>query len=219
MHQAVTEVELPGAHMRVESGPEFSRVALFLPGISGGVMTDRFLPLAEMLKQEEWALARPEIWKDAEDANQKTLAGIHEAVRAALDELEEEGYLEIVAIGKSFGGGVLLSLVDVRLSKKILWAPAIGCGEEGNLTVMGDVKLGSVQSPLDIKIPHTQIALDPSEIVIIHGTEDSIIPIENSESILKQCGKKVTAIEGADHSFKVKAHEEALLAATKVALA
>jgi dienelactone hydrolase len=218
MHQDIIDVELEGARMRVESTEGCSRAALFLPGISGGVMTDRFSPLGAMLEKEGWAFARLEIWEGEEDVQAMTMTSIHDALRAALDELNDEGFGTIAGIGKSFGGGMLLAYVDPRITKKILWAPAIGESEEGNLVLTKGVKLATIQNLLDIKIPARQIAADPSEIIILHGTEDSIIPIENSESIMAARGGAIVPIEGADHSFKVKAHEEALLKATQKAL-
>jgi alpha-beta hydrolase superfamily lysophospholipase len=214
MQPYITEVELEGARMRVESTEGCSRAALFLPGISGQVMSDRFTPLQEALNGAGYALARLEVWAYERDIEGKTIASIHASVRAALDELADEGFETIHAVGKSFGGGMLLALHDARIGKKILWAPAIGCAHEGNLALMENIPLGTVGSLLDIKVAYSDITADPSTIAIIHGTEDSIIPIENSRAIMEAAGGEVVAIEGADHSFKVKAHEEALLRAT-----
>lgn len=193
------------------------RIVLFLPGISGKVFSERFQPLVDAVCDAGLPIARCEMWQGESDVMANTFAYYHTVLREVVDALVAEGYSAVIAVGKSFGGGLLLSYHDARIEKKILWAPAIGITEVGgNFQDVQTRTLGEAGQLTDITLDAAYVAMDPAAIHIIHGTADTVIPFENSEAVVRAAQHgTLDAIEGADHSYKDPAHEAELLRLTK----
>lgn len=192
------------------------QAVLFLPGISGGVFSSRFQPLVDMALSEGRAIARMGAWQDAEDVETKTLNDLHAAVEEALETLKGEGFETVTGIGKSFGGGLLLSYHTDMIVKKILWAPAIGVTDEGNIDDLKSAKLGEIAHLLDIKLSSSFVHADPAMVCIIHGTKDEVVPLENSRRAIEAATRgTLKVVEGADHSFKTPQEEHVLIEATR----
>jgi pimeloyl-ACP methyl ester carboxylesterase len=196
-----------------------SRFVLFLPGISGKAFSSRFDPLAHVVVEQGFKIARLSAWEDESEVHTMSLADLHVILTEALAVLTERGATEVIGIGKSFGGGVLLSFEDSLLARKILWAPAIGISESGNLEQVLSQELGSISQLLDIKLSAERLAHTDTHIAIIHGDADTVMPLLNSEEIVAAAHGRLTIIPGADHSFKSPEAEAGLLQATKYFLA
>ena len=194
-------------------------IVLFLPGISGKALSDRFLPLVTMVNEMGYSIARMEAWKDAGDVNTMTLRFLQNEILAVIEYLKGEGYTCIYAIGKSFGGGLLLSLHHEVLVKKILWAPAYMVDKEprekGNMVEMGDEVFGNLQGDAGIVLSQDFVHEDSADLYIVHGTADTVMSLDNSQTIIALAHTgSLRILEGATHSFKTPEEERALMSAT-----
>jgi len=192
------------------------KVAIFLPGLSGEVFSDRFLPMVEACVGAGFAIARVRAWENAQEVEQKNLSQIYSDINAVIILLQNQGYASIFGIGKSFGGAIILTLPSQSIKAKVLWAPAIGIIESGsNIDIYFSTPLGSLQSLLDMKIDKAFLEKIETPILIIHGTEDNEIPFSNSEKLVSMLpNAKLVAIEGADHSYRTKEHEDVVTKTT-----
>ena len=51
-----------------------------------------------------------------------------------------------------------------------------------------------------------------TDVCVLHGTHDSVIPLSNSESLVRHIGTAtLKTLEGADHSSKTAEEEEVLI--------
>ena len=212
------KISLSKSEILLTTRDSFSKevIVLFLPGISGQAFSPRFQPLVDVCGDVNLPIARMEAWTSESDVKTKTWTYFLEALDEVFEHLVGLGYKKIITVGKSFGGGLLLSYHNENIFRKILWAPAIGMGEVDTFTKQKDISLSEIQSLLDIKLDQNFVKEDPSEICIIHGTKDITIPLENSRHIVAaaQHGTLIE-IENADHSFKTPEEERRLMEATR----
>lgn len=189
---------------------------VFLPGISGDAFSERFQPVVDACLQAGFAIARVSAWKDAEDVERKNLSDIYRDVGDVTTSLHQQGFTRIFGIGKSFGGAVILTFPSVYISRKVLWAPAIGVTDSGaNIDAYMTATLGTLHSLLDMQVDAAFLKQREMPTLIIHGTADDNIPLSNSEKIVSMLpNARLAQIEGADHSYKNKEHEEAVIKAT-----
>lgn len=197
-------------------GQASEKVAIFLPGVSGGAFSDRYQPLVDACIEADIAIARLSSYAGAKELEQKTIQQLHSDIDAAVAFLQARGYTKIFGIGKSFGGALMLTCQSAKIAAKVLWAPAIAAVDaESNLNEYIDVPLGSVPMLMDIKIDKDFLEKFFIPILIVHGTADDQIPFSNSEKIVTMLPEaQLIPIEGADHSYKNKAHEEMVVYAT-----
>lgn len=209
------EISVGNSTLLLEQGEFADDIAvLFLPGISGGALSDRFAPLAQMVTGLGHTSVRMHAWEG--DVQTKTLKQLYSEMEASVEYLLHNGFEEIVLIGKSFGGGLVLAYEHPRITGKIMWAPAIGVSEKENISSLLTTQLKEIKNLLDIQMSFEDIQTDDALIAIIHGTTDSVIPLANSEKIIASAtGGVLRVIEGADHSFKLPMYEEELLRTTK----
>ncbi len=189
---------------------------VFLPGISGGAFSDRFQPLVEACLEAGFAIARVSAWKDAKDVEQRNLNGIYRDLGEVTTYLHAQGYSSLFGIGKSFGGAVMLTFPSTHIRRKVLWAPAIGVAEDGaTIDAYMSAALGSLRSLLDLTVDRAYLEKKDTPALIIHGTADANIPFSNSERLVSMLpNARLLSIEGADHSYSEKKHEEAVILAT-----
>lgn len=189
---------------------------LFLPGITGGAFSDRFQPVVDACLKSGFAIARVSAWENAEDVEGRNLADIYKDIADVITYLYEHGYTRFFGVGKSFGGAVMLTIPSAYISKKVLWAPAIGVTEFGsNIDVHMTATLGTLHHLLDMRVDAAFLKEREMPMLIIHGTADNVIPFSNSEKIVSMLpNAKLVPIEGADHSYNDKEHEKAVIGAT-----
>lgn len=190
-------------------------IVLFVPGISGGAHLGRFQPLVSSLLRAGFAVARVNLWENLADVEQKSFSEIYKDLEEVITQLHTT-YPHIYGIGKSFGGAIMLTHPSVYIQKKVLWAPAIGVTKSGgNINTYIPVKLGNVNSLLDIQVDQNVLQNIESPTLILHGTADENIPFSNSEEIAALFPHAhLVPIEGADHSFTNKEHEANLVEQT-----
>ncbi len=189
---------------------------IFLPGISGGVFTDRFLPLVQASLVAGLAIARVELWKNSDDANTKSFANVHADLLRIIEELKKAGYTTLYGIGKSLGGAIMLTLQSPDITKKVLWVPAIGApADSGTYTQLMQEPLSSLASVTDVTLDVQFLSLETTPTLFIHGTLDKVIPIDNSRTMVSMMpNASLAIIDGADHSYKNPAHEAQVIDAT-----
>ncbi len=186
---------------------------IFLPGISGGALTERFQPVVDACLAAGMAIARVDAWEGADDVGKKNLSEIYESIDEVVEQLLKDGYTNIYGIGKSFGGAIMLTLPGSIVTKKVLWAPAIGVTEIGaNIDTYLSEPLGSLAQLTDMKVDREYLEEKDAETLILHGTADDVIPYINSEAITSMLPNVVLVpIPGADHSYKNKEHEASVI--------
>lgn len=191
------------------------KVVVFLPGISGEALSNRFQPLVDACLAAGLAIARLNVWKDATDVAGKNLSEIYTDLGVITTRLHRE-FPYMFGIGKSFGGAVLLLFPGVYTQRKVLWAPAVGVAEvDANVGAYMSAPLGSLQSLLDLKVDRAFLKDKSVPTLLIHGTADDSIPFSNSEILVSMLpNAKLFPIEGADHSYRNKVHEDAVIRAT-----
>jgi len=181
--------------------------AILLPGISGGAMSSRYDRLANALQEAGFYFLRLDLWKSEAELVKLSIKDIHSFLDKAFDFMKGEGCTEINFIGKSFGGGVLLTYKNKLTKKMVLWAPAISFGKESNFSGAKEKKLSEFKHFMDIKINKSDTVDCP--ILVIHGTKDEIVPIKNSKEICKQLQNcNLERIEGAGHSYEKEGEME-----------
>ena len=191
-------------------------VVVFLPGISGGALTERFQPVVDACLAAGMAIARVNAWENAAEVEKKNLSEIYKDVEAVVVELQQQGYTNIYGVGKSFGGAVMLTFPGSVVTKKVLWAPAIGVAELGaNIDTYLTEPLGTLKQLTDMKVDREYLQDMEAETLILHGTADEVIPYKNSEAITSMLPNvALVPVPGADHSYKDKKDEAAVIKAT-----
>ena len=188
---------------------------LFIPGISAGALTDRFLPFANAVTEAGMAILRVEIWKDQADLEAMTIKQIFTEIDAASSYLEGEGYTTIIGVGKSFGGGMLLLRNYPKLKALSLWAPAIGFSETSSFENLKSIQLKEVTKIMDITLDPKMLAAINVPVQFVHGDADTSIPLENSRALAAHISNAtIETISGMGHSPKNPEEEQLLISKT-----
>ena len=205
------EIPQSTAKVLIDAPKEATKaVVLALPGISGGVFSDRYQPLVDAVVASGFAIARLNIWDNEEQVLGMTIDQIQQDIDRAVAFLQGLGYTHIAAVGKSFGGGMVLANTKAAIVAKVLWAPAIGVVDTGG--TLGELRTQKLQelrgSLLDITLDRAYLAACHGAVCLIHGTADNSIPFANSQKLQATILDSVLVpIDGADHSYRDKAHE------------
>jgi dienelactone hydrolase len=186
-----------------------------LPGVSGGVFSDRYKLLVDACLEADTSIARLGSYKDSTEFNEKTIEELHADIDAAISFLQGRCYTSLFGIGKSFGGALMLTQASPIIQTKVLWAPAIAAEAESNLEVYRTVLLGSIPMLMDIHVDQEFLKQIKIPTMIVHGTADDQIPFSNSEKMVSMLpNAKLKPIEGGDHSYKNKEHEALVIQST-----
>lgn len=186
----------------LESTESPEKGLIVLPGISSGPFGTPFDAVVDYAQKEDYSVVRVSGWEDAEDLEDLTLADLHQLIDEAIKMLTNQGCEFIGVIGKSFGGQLALTYPDNnRFEFMVLWAPAIGFGED-NVEKWRSTPLGQASTATDISLDEERAGKIDTRVKIIHGTDDEVVPYQNSADIcetLPDC--ELSTIEGGDHSF------------------
>ena len=188
---------------------------IFIPGVSGGALSERWDDFSNKIVESGFGLLRYESWKNGEELFKKTIRIVHEELDSLVEELKGHGFDDIVIVGKSFGGGLALTYRNPSIKHMVLWAPAIGVSDSSNVNESLDTRLGNFKLMTDIKVDEGFLKDLNVRVDIIHGTSDDVIQLNNSRELVKILkNAELTIIDGADHSFKTKEHNEKLIKKT-----
>ena len=212
-----TTIPLSHAKILLTNNPNVSKekIVLFIPGISGDAFSERFQPVVDIALNAHLPIARVSAWESHESVQTHSYAYYQEAIKEVIQHLETLGYSEFVVIGKSFGGGLALSLHHPLITRKILWAPAIGFLEAETITSLQDTLLSKIDNLKNLAVSKEYLLQDTAKIFIIHGTADQVMSIDTSRQIVAEVPEITLAeIPNADHSFRTPSSEALLIAQT-----
>ncbi len=188
---------------------------LVVPGISSGPWGGIFDGFAAGAVEAGVMVLRFESWETPAELQEKSLGGIHREIDAAVELLRERGCSTVSVVGKSFGGGVVLTHVPDYVAKIVLWAPTIGVGEESNVSQWLEKELGEAEELTDIRVGHAYLDGLDIPVKLLHGTDDPIMPLSNSEEICRHIkNASLVEISGAQHSYTEEAHKEQVITET-----
>lgn len=153
-----------------------------------------------------------------------TLTGQVEDLEAVVACCRREGYRKIILNGRSFGGttAICYAARDKDIDGVCTWAAVARPGElfqhrakntftrEGVELINLESEEGSVTLKKDFledlnqhDIPGSAGMLTPCSLMIIHGSADQSVPVEDAELLYSRAGKpkSLVVIKGADHRF------------------
>ncbi len=185
-----------------EGNPESGQGLLIIPGISSGPFGSPFDEVVEEVS-DYYSVVRIDAWEGAKDLEEMNLKDLHDLIGEACELLNSNGCESISVLGKSFGGQLALTYPENNNFKKmVLWAPAIGFGED-SVEKWRSTKIKHAKTATDISVDKTFLGKINSEVKIIHGTEDQVVDIENSRKICKALPEcEFEKVENAGHSFE-----------------
>ncbi len=163
--QTTYEIPQSTAKVLIDAPGEATETAvLVLPGISGGVFSDRYQPLVDAVVASGFAIARLNIWDSEEQVLGMSIDHIQQEIDRAVAFLQGLGYTHVAAVGKSFGGGMVFANTNAAIVAKVLWAPAIGVVDtDGTLGELRTQKLQELRGSL------LDITLDRAYLAAYHG--------------------------------------------------
>lgn len=160
---------------------------LVVPGInfeSGDALVHS---VSAYLKDADFDFFLFDLWKSAGSLETLSLRRIHDALDGFCSHIKEQGHEQVIGLGKSFGGGVLLSSPNDIFSKLLLVAPAISYTDSdfGSVRDLFDETLRGIPSVLSISIGKKDLEQIAVPVEILHGTADQIVSIDNSVNICR----------------------------------
>jgi uncharacterized protein len=143
----------------------------------------------------------------------------------------------IILLGHSLGGAVALltATIDTRVDSLILWAPSANPYDDITRIVRTQTKISNLDGSIDYcgyrlgshffqslshYHPLQEAKKFPGNVLVVHGTNDEVIPVEYCDSYDQafkfrkkgNCEKEVIA--GANHTFSSLLHRQILLQIT-----
>ena len=134
-----------------------SAAILYVPGASGKAFTDK--RCAALADRTQCNILRYESWQNEEGLNRKNISLFHKEIHELVTFLTQQGNREIYLVGKSLGGGLSLLYQDRRVRKMVLWSPAIGVSQEGNLREWTEKLFGEIKGLQDIKVGYDTLRM------------------------------------------------------------
>ena len=182
-------MEIDQVEHKLENPNNSNKGIILLPGVSGKALADpRYNLLSSALINANFGFLRFDLWKSVSELDKMTISEIQDFLDKAFDFMQNKGFTEISLIGKSFGGGILLTYINPKIKKLVLWSPA--------------TKLYTFKSFMDIKINKRDLYHINYPVLILHGTKDEVMLFENSEKIVQELPKIVLKpIHDSDNSY------------------
>lgn len=195
---------------------ESNTAVIFIPGVSGKAFSDKYKLLSDECLAKGMDFLRVQSWDNVEELEQKNIRQIQEDIDEAIKFLKFEGYTKIFAIGKSLGGGILLTRNYPEITKMVLWAPAIGVTDSvSNLADKIDIVFSKISSLLEITVDNDLLSQVKSSIRILHGVQDENVPVENSFKLIASLSSAdLIKIQGMGHSAETSEQEKELVSLT-----
>lgn len=170
-----------------------------LPGAGHGPYGGVFDRVAESAAERGQYFLRYESWHDQADIKEKTLRQLHAEIDAAIDHLQSLGCTDVSVIGKSFGGGIVLTYAPGLADRVVLWAPAVRVGDESNVEDVYTTPLGDTGG---VRVGPGDFGSIDVPVRVLQGTDDEVMPIENTQRIVDGISNgELVEMDGRDHSF------------------
>ncbi|MFA6475946.1 MAG: hypothetical protein WCV68_00870 [Candidatus Paceibacterota bacterium] len=192
---------------------ESNTAVIFIPGVSGKAFSDKYKQLSDVCLRLGMDFLRVQSWDSVEELEKKSIRQIQEDVFQAIEFLRFKGYTKIFAIGKSLGGGILLTRNYPEITKMVLWAPVIGVADDkGNLNEKIDIVFSEISSLLEVLVDKNLLSNIKVPVKIIHGTKDNNVSIENSLRLASYLpDSNVEKINDMGHSVETPEQEKELV--------
>ena len=196
-----------------EPSKKSKKLVILLPGLSGNALSDeRYDSLSHSVIANGFGFLRFDLWKTVNELEKLSINDIHSFIDKSIEFGRDSGYGEFSFVGKSFGGSVLLTYGGQINGRVVLWAPAICFGDQSNLNESKSKLLSEFVSLDEIKMNEADLRNLVCPVLIVHGTKDPIVSIENSRRIsLSRDNISLTEINGADHSYKDPEHSRLVI--------
>ncbi|WP_232702464.1 alpha/beta hydrolase [Halobacterium wangiae] len=187
------------AELTVPDDPDGRGIAV-MPGAGHGPWGGIFDRLAEAAAADGSHVFRFESWTPS-GVWEKSLDDLHAELDAAVRVLQDRGCTDLAVVGKSFGAGVMLTHVPDAVDRLVLWAPAaFDFGEESHI---GGVSAAPIEELDSRQIGPGTLADVDAAALLIHGSEDAVVPVENSRRVVDALADAELLVrEGEDHSFR-----------------
>jgi pimeloyl-ACP methyl ester carboxylesterase len=211
-------VQLAGVlHLPVSST---AVAAIFAHGFCSNMTRERYVMLSDALAEKGIAALRFDFAGSGESEEREiTISGQVADLKAAVAYLQKRGYRSIGVVGESLGGITALEAYSDAVKALVLWAPVTKARWTAEMSGIQKESLNrrgyyiNHKDGKDFKIPKRYVeerlgvnrARTLGEfripVFIIHGTEDEVIPVEDSReaiALLPQ-GSRLEEIQGGDH--------------------
>jgi pimeloyl-ACP methyl ester carboxylesterase len=175
----------------------------FVPGSSGDALSERFDFISKAFVDNGYHFLRFNCWEDADALGKMHLEEIHLKFNAAIDYLKIIGCKKIGVVGKSIGGGFLLTDYNKKVDAIALLAPAISFSKASNIEEIKKRKMKEINHYKDIKIDKNDLSKLDIPILLVWGDHDKVVSIDDLKEIANNLSKSsITMIHNADHSFR-----------------
>lgn len=178
-------IHTKGARIGLEKSEDKNpkTAVLLVPGMSGSVFSGKFDNLKNAILKKGFSYIPIEIWRDRKDMGTLTIKNIFSAIDESISALQKRGYNNFYAVGKSFGGGMLLARNHPLIKKLVLWAPAIGIGKKETISTIIDLPLNKVKTIFDIILSPDDLLKIKIPVIILQGNDDKVVSRSASEEL------------------------------------
>lgn len=199
----IEEIQFEGIKSKYFNSEKSTRVFVFLPGTSSGIFSGKYNTLMQRLVDEGQSFIFPEIWSSMEELEESTVEEIKHNIDKVFIYIKSKGFKEVVFVGKSFGATISLLYEDKCITSRILIAPVLSVGEEGNIDTLLNIKLKEIKDLKDLIFNGQVLSRINVPTLVLHGSKDLVISTEISKVLVGELSNaKLEIIEDADHSFK-----------------
>ncbi|MEI6731830.1 MAG: hypothetical protein WCK90_04070 [archaeon] len=173
---------------------------ILIPGMSGSPLNDeRYDKIEKALLGKGYAFLRIEFWNNPKELNNLSLQELFDAIDQAVA-FARRKYNKVIGLGKSFGGG-LLTAHHEGFDSLMLLSPAFRFGENETISILKNVPFSQIESLAKLVVDK-KLLNDMPKTLIIHGTSDSVVSIDNSRKMAKSASNcKLIELQGQDHSY------------------
>ncbi|MCX6819665.1 MAG: hypothetical protein NT019_00015 [Candidatus Adlerbacteria bacterium] len=181
---------------------------LYIPGTSGLEDMNRIQQLGRKAEHAGFNFSFLQTWSSAADLQSKTLHQIVESLDNAIASLHTG---ELYVVAKSFGAGIMLLHTWPRISKMVLWAPAVELADKNSFDAIKQSELKDLTFA-DITTDEETLSQIKTEILILRGTEDDVVPLAPLQLITKNLSRgQLKELPGMGHSPKTEQELDLLI--------
>ncbi len=177
------------------------RHVLYIPGTSGLEDMNRIQRLGAKAGEAGFTFTFLKTWSSAADLQSKTLNEIVERIENTITSLNAD---EIHIVAKSFGAGVILLRTWPRITKMVLWAPAVELADARSFDAIKNTELKDLTFA-DMTTDVETLSQIQIPTLILRGTEDNMVPLTSLQSMIEHLsGGQLKELPGMGHSPKTE---------------
>ncbi len=200
---------------------------LFIPGISGDALSERWNFLEEEITKAHFHFLRFNGWKNQKELEELTLSDVYSQIDYFTKFLYEQGCESVVLLAKSFGGCLSLAYLFEKndetiksemkkaafkkipeIAGLICLASPVSIKDTESISRFKTETFSHLNDLFDFGLTKEMLAKMSIPVLFIHGTKDEVISIENSKRVCSLLpDSELIAIEDADHSYEKKEEE------------